>query len=176
MSELLSFSDGLHLEPRRGKELLGPAGLVRPDRPAAGEAEPETIPGRASSSATPRGFHLALLGPGVAPARGFHLISAIRGAPALNRVPSLRGASWQHRTDPPYRAAPTIPPSLGLRRPSPATWVLPSGLYRKNVTAQASGFSDPYWARRLHPGSAVRHADRLARPSTRQWKSQEQAC
>src|SRR6202035_4010819 len=100
MSELLSFSDGLHLDPRRGKELLGPAGLVRPDRPAAGEAEPETIPGRASSSATPRGFHLALLGPGVAPARGFHLISAIRGAPALNRVPSLRGASWQHRTDP----------------------------------------------------------------------------
>jgi len=36
MSDLLSFGDGLRLEPRRGEELLGPAGLIRRDRPAAG--------------------------------------------------------------------------------------------------------------------------------------------
>ena len=41
MSKLLGRGDRLDLEPRRGEELFGPVGLVRPDRRAAGEAERE---------------------------------------------------------------------------------------------------------------------------------------
>src|SRR6266478_6752897 len=39
MSELLGRAGGLDVEPRGGEKLLGPVGLVRPDRGAAAESE-----------------------------------------------------------------------------------------------------------------------------------------